>query len=382
MYKRQLIQATVAMAIYKQKRVLSLILGLLCLAYVFLLDHSDRQQWVLKKMADGRQPTKLEDPLQYPSETDCYPYFRELHVQPVPQYDCDKPYVSITIGKYLGNKMCQYASLYLLRHLFGVRVSILNDMYTTLDKIFKNITLPIKKLGCFKHKPKEITYLELYDKLYRTAAQVRSNTSSNLITEPLLKTSYHIKDYPGPRDLFLEHRKLIQSLFKFRDKVLENATRNINNALKSFNATYHQRDFPIVTVHVRRTDYTRHLKNRMNLTQLDKLYYNNAFEFYKKRLKRPLFLVVSDDPEWCREMLQAEDVLIIASEVKQEDMAAMSLGDHHIISYGTFSFTGALLGNGNITHPLTTNPRYRLVKCVKSPVFYNVDRGDNQQYSE
>ena len=29
------------------------------------------------------------------------------------------------------------------------------------------------------------------------------------------------------------------------------------------------------------------------------------------RLSGPVFLVVSDDPKWCKEMLQAEDVVII-----------------------------------------------------------------------
>ncbi|XP_045109081.1 galactoside alpha-(1,2)-fucosyltransferase 1-like isoform X4 [Portunus trituberculatus] len=294
--------------------------------------------------------------------------------------DCDQPYVTVNHAGRLGNKMCQYASLYLLRHLFGVRVSTLDEMYTTLDKIFKNIVTPVKKPACFVGKPKGISYMGLYDKLYRTAAQVLSNTSSSFIPEPLLNTSYHIYDYPRPQDLLLEHRKLIQSLFKFRDEVMENAILNINNALRSFNATYHHRDFPIVTVHVRRTDYEKHMKNLFNLTQLNKHYYTNAFKFYKKRLKRPLFLVASDDPKWCRENLLAKDVIVIASKVPAEDMAAMTLGDHHIISYGTFSFMGALLGNGNITHPLTTNPRYRFVKCIKSPVFHNVPRSKKQSY--
>ncbi|XP_045108933.1 galactoside alpha-(1,2)-fucosyltransferase 2-like isoform X2 [Portunus trituberculatus] len=403
------------MAIYQQKRVLALVLGFLCLVYAFLLfGFSARQQWVSKKMVENAvfhlqravlnnflekyrnlpinatasrkkeqaepHPTPLEDPLQYPSETNCFPYFNELHVQPVPEHDCDQPYVTVNHAGRLGNKMCQYASLYLLRHLFGVRVSTLDEMYTTLDKIFKNIVTPVKKPACFVGKPKGISYMGLYDKLYRTAAQVLSNTSSSFIPEPLLNTSYHIYDYPRPQDLLLEHRKLIQSLFKFRDEVMENAILNINNALRSFNATYHHRDFPIVTVHVRRTDYEKHMKNLFNLTQLNKHYYTNAFKFYKKRLKRPLFLVASDDPKWCRENLLAKDVIVIASKVPAEDMAAMTLGDHHIISYGTFSFMGALLGNGNITHPLTTNPRYRFVKCIKSPVFHNVPRSKKQSY--
>ncbi|KAK8379531.1 hypothetical protein O3P69_019457 [Scylla paramamosain] len=403
------------MATLRQKTILALGLGFLCLVYVLLfLKPSDKHRWLPKDVANSTvfqlpkaalenlviyrnlpvlnttasrtneqedpRPSPLKDPLPLPSQSGCFPYLSELHVQPVPEHDCDQPYVTVNQAGRLGNKMCQYASLYLLRHLFGVRVSTLDEMHATLDKFFKNIVMPIKNPSCFVGKAKSISYMDLYDKLYRAAAQAWTNTTSSVIKERLLDTSYHVYDYPGPRDLFLEHRKLIHTLFKFRDEVMKNAVQNINNALMSFNATYHQRDFPIVTVHVRRTDYEGHMKMLFNLTQLGKLYYTNAFEFYKKRLKRPLFLVVSDDPKWCRENLQAKDVLVIASEVPAEDMAAMSLGDHHITSYGTFSFMGALLGKGNITHPLTTNPRYRFVRCVDSPVFHRVPRGDKQEY--
>ncbi|XP_063852854.1 galactoside alpha-(1,2)-fucosyltransferase 1-like isoform X1 [Scylla paramamosain] len=400
------------MATLRQKRILALGSGLLCFVYVLLfpkpldkhrrlpkdVDNNTLSSTELENLlvicrslpilnttasrtneqADPR-PSPLKDPLPLPSQSGCFPYLSELYVQPVPEHDCDQPYVTVNQAGRLGNKMCQYASLYLLRHLFGVRVSTLDKMHATLDKFFKSIVMPVRKPSCFVGKVKSISYMDLYDKLYRAEARAWTNTTSSVIIEPLLDTSYHVYDFPEPRDLFLEHRKLIHTLFKFRDEVMKNAVQNINNALKSFNATYHQRDFPIVTVHVRRTDYEGHLKMLYKLTQLGKLYYTNAFEFYKKRLKRPLFLVVSDDPKWCRENLQAKDVLVIASEVPAEDMAAMSLGDHHITSYGTFSFMAALLGNGNITHPLTTNPRYNLVRCVDSPVFHRVPRSDKQE---
>lgn len=321
-------------------------------------------------------------PLPLPAETGCFPYLKGLRVEHVPEHECDKPYITMNESGRLGNKMFQYASLYLLRHLFGVRVSTLDQMFTELNTSFANIVMPHKKQGCFVGNPKGISYMGLYDKLYKAAAQVWTNTTSNLITESLLDDSYYVGDYPEPRDLFLEHRKLLHSIFKFRDEVKENAIQNINNALQRFNATYHKRNFPIVTVHVRRTDYKRHMKIIHNLTQLGTLYFTNAFEFYKKRLKRPVFLVVSDDPDWCRQYLQAKDVLVIASDVPAQDMAVMSLGDHHVTSYGTFSFMGALLGSGNITHPLTTNPRYQLMKCVDSPIVFAVARSEKQEYDE
>ncbi|MPC41426.1 hypothetical protein E2C01_035016 [Portunus trituberculatus] len=53
----------------------------------------------------------------------CIPYLKDLFVVPVPQHECDQPHVVMHDGGRLGNNLCQYASLYLLRHLYGVRVS-------------------------------------------------------------------------------------------------------------------------------------------------------------------------------------------------------------------------------------------------------------------
>ncbi|MPC60295.1 Galactoside 2-alpha-L-fucosyltransferase 1 [Portunus trituberculatus] len=302
------------MAIIQQKKTIIWILGFLCLVNSFvIIELSYRHQWISTNVANNtvlqlpktvlvnllkiyrnltvnaiastrKEPagpclTLIEKPK--PSQSGCFSYFSKLQVQPVPENDCDKPYVTINKSGRLGNKMCQYASLYILRHLFGV--AIFDEMHTTLDKIFKNIDIPVKKPDCFVGKAKSTTYKSLYDKLYRAEATAQNTIISNIITEPLLDTPYHIYSYAAPRDLLLEYRKLIHSLFIFRDEVRQNAIRNIDTALRSFNATYHHRDFPIVTVHVRRTDYTKHLKNRINLTQLDKVYYTNAFEFYKKR---------------------------------------------------------------------------------------------------
>ncbi|KAK8376242.1 hypothetical protein O3P69_008740 [Scylla paramamosain] len=211
-------------------------------------------------------------------------------------------------------------------------------------------------------------------KLYTAAAQARARAVDNNIKEQLLNASYYVFNNPGPRSLLMAHRDLIRSLLTFRDEIVNKAIENIDQALSSFNATYRQRNFPVVTVHVRRTDYTGYIKGKFKLTQLDELYFERAFEFYKERLPRPLFLVLSDDREWCRRNLQAKDVIVIAKASAAVDMAVMSLGDHHITSYGTYSFSGALLGHGHITHPIGHNTKYNLADCVDSHFFHHISR--------
>ncbi|MPC69500.1 hypothetical protein E2C01_063726 [Portunus trituberculatus] len=144
------------MAIFYQKKTIKRILGFLCLVNsLVIIRLSYRHKWVSTKEAKntflqlpkpvlenllkiyrnltdntiasktkeqaGPRLTLIEKPKEFPLQSGCYPYFGKLKVQPVPENDCDKPYVTMNRAGCLGNKMCQYASLYILRHLFGIR---------------------------------------------------------------------------------------------------------------------------------------------------------------------------------------------------------------------------------------------------------------------
>lgn len=155
-------------------------------------------------------------------------------------------------------------------------------MHDYLGTIFKNITLPVQNT-CFTNQTENVKFVTIYMKLYMAASQARARAIDNNIREPLINTSYYVSNNPGPRSLLMAHRDLIRSLLVFQDYIINKAIDNINQALSPFNATYHRRSFSVVTVHARRTDYTGYIKGKFNLAQLDELYFNNAFEFYKER---------------------------------------------------------------------------------------------------
>ena len=313
--------------------------------------------------ASLKRPQPLFVPITSKNE-ECLPIYKSLRVKTVPEHNCDQPHVTMNTGGRLGNKMCQYASLYLLRHLFGVRISIRKPMKDWLGRYMKNIVLPLQDSICFTNRTESIKYDTMYMKLYKAALRANTNAVDNTVIEPLINVSYYVYNNPGPRGLLMAHRDLVRSLFTFRDEVVKQAVHNIDEALKAFNVAYYNRNFSVVTVHVR----------RFKLTQLDDFYFRGAFAFYKTRLTRPVFLVVSDDPAWCKQRLQANDVVVIGSASAAVDMAVMSLGDHHVTSYGTYSFISVLLGRGHITHPIGHNTKYNLVDCVDSPFFHHISR--------
>jgi Glycosyl transferase family 11 len=58
-----------------------------------------------------------------------------------------------------------------------------------------------------------------------------------------------------------------------------------------------------------------------------------------------IFLIVSDEPEWCRENLLDNDDVVIAAKSPEHDLALLAMSNHTIIDYGSFSFWGAVLSS-------------------------------------
>ncbi len=105
---------------------------------------------------------------------------------------------------------------------------------------------------------------------------------------------------------------------------------------------------PTVSVHVRRGDY---LLPNHHFAILDSDYYEKAItqEFW-----HPMdynFVVFSNDIAYCREMLGGDNIWFVeptggekvCSDSEKEDLALLSLCDHHIIANSSYSWWGAFL---------------------------------------
>jgi galactoside 2-L-fucosyltransferase 1/2 len=60
-----------------------------------------------------------------------------------------------------------------------------------------------------------------------------------------------------------------------------------------------------------------------------------------------MFVVMSDDPEWCEHELHGDDVVVMKNNSAEEDLAIMSACNHSIIDYGTYGMWGAILSGGD-----------------------------------
>jgi hypothetical protein len=92
--------------------------------------------------------------------------------------------------------------------------------------------------------------------------------------------------------------------------------------------------------------------NTKNLNKLNKEFTDSLVLDYdveklaKSELKRTLFLIFSDDIEWCKSNLDfIKNKIFISGNLDYQDLYLMSMCNHNIISNSSFSWWGAWLNN-------------------------------------
>lgn len=100
-----------------------------------------------------------------------------------------------------------------------------------------------------------------------------------------------------------------------------------------------------VSIHIRRGDY-------LNVPELNGLapieYYKRAITYIRERVENPIFLIFSNDIEWCKQNFNflENQVIYVDWNIKEnsyKDMQLMSLCQHNIIPNSSFSWWGAWL---------------------------------------
>ncbi len=100
-----------------------------------------------------------------------------------------------------------------------------------------------------------------------------------------------------------------------------------------------------VAIHFRRGDYVAN-KTFGGICTLK--YYEDAISLIKLKVENPLFIIFSNDLNWCKSNLKFNDAIFVNWNVEIKsfrDMQLMSMCNHNIISNSSFSWWGAWLNN-------------------------------------
>lgn len=108
-----------------------------------------------------------------------------------------------------------------------------------------------------------------------------------------------------------------------------------------------------ISIHIRRTDIISHG------CASDEQYIYRAMDFYRRRYSQEnvRFLVASDDRPYCRRILAHEEksqhVWILPNDFAPiDDLMALSLCHHSIVTVGTFGFWAGYLTGGTVVHDI------------------------------
>lgn len=219
----------------------------------------------------------------------------------------------------LGNQMFQYATLLGIGSKNGYSVAI-PKQHHSLKECFK---IKSKAYDFNSSAHKIINSMNFYREKYFHFNDNIFELGDNIIYAGNFQTEKY----------FNHCEELIREQFTFNDHIFDKAFNFINNIKKIYT------DKILISVHVRRGDY---LHQQDSHPVQDVEWYKNAFNEFN--LKDSLFVVFSDDIEWCKKnILGLPNILFSSLNNNFEDLCAMSLCDSHIIANSSFSWWGAWL---------------------------------------
>jgi len=131
--------------------------------------------------------------------------------------------------------------------------------------------------------------------------------------------------------------------FTFRPDILDKARRWLEDRIPD---EWKDKDFARVVIHVRRTDRARPYHVRDGWPRITTKYFRRSMSYFTDCLERVQFVVLSDDPAWCKEHIHATNIVYSSGHSPIVDLAIASLCDHAIITMGTYSWWVAWFANG------------------------------------
>lgn len=234
--------------------------------------------------------------------------------------------VTVTQGGRLGNQMWEYASVWAVARRTGLEPFVPGCLLKSLEEVFVDLTVP--NLG-------HVAHCRIDWKGIVTLPDHWTRLNQSIVL---------------PRFVILPETVLtwiddIRQEFRFKRKLSETAEKILLEAAQNrINLTY-------VGVHVRRTDYIYYLWRTRHVPAATEDFFYTAMNYFRKKYQNTVFIVVSDDPDWCKSHLGGPDEDVYVASIPGitgpgQDIATMSACNHSIIDYGTFGVWGAILAGG------------------------------------
>ena len=157
--------------------------------------------------------------------------------------------------------------------------------------------------------------------------------------------------------------KHIKKNMHFKNDIIEKAHARLLEVANSRKLDTKKAIF--IGVHVRKTDHADFVKRQLNLEPIYDEYYNDGMDYFRDNYDNCVFIVASDDIEWCKKHIDTSKEDVVFSESNPTfyrdkdgnlsdeddskaayDLVLLSSCNHTVVSRGTFSFWVAMLAGG------------------------------------
>ena len=214
--------------------------------------------------------------------------------------------------------------------------------------------------------------LSTFNSIIRYSSKPMTNTSKNVSCQYVLEitrpnairqgTVFEVQGYWQSYLHFAQYaddiRKRVfapkQSVLETVSKLFTNIYHNKFGCQPQFSLESHQifkeqlaqSNWTWIGVHVRRQDFVS-----SNKSSTDK-YLFFAIEYYTRLFSNAHFLVASDDKPYCRKLFDGHPNIFVTPQPfsPDEDLIALSLCQHSILTAGTFGWWAGYLANGHVIH--------------------------------
>ena len=237
----------------------------------------------------------------------------------------------------LGNQMFQFAStLGIAKRLgYDARFPIENCSTYQGSGPFDPSTgrpMPVKcdLADCFSIGPE---YFIPGRRLIRGLVYSEQDFGYNKQTENI-PDNCQLNGYFQTEKYFCDFRELILSQFDFRSSIKEAAEFYIKKIRKE------NPNSSIVSMHVRRGDYVMYPDHHPPCSLN---YYNNAVNELRSSIDNLVYLVFSDDVNWCKSVFTDPSYIISDLGDPYIELCTMSLCDHNVMANSSFSWWGSWL---------------------------------------
>lgn len=250
----------------------------------------------------------------------------------------------------LGNQMFQYAAGRSLAHRLDLPLKL--DLSKFEEYKLRNYKLNHLSIEEYYATPDDLESFSIPEKgwerlWYRVQNFVLPWHSKKVIKQRkwsydegfhLIRNSCLLKGYWQSEKYFKNIEEIIRNEFQVKEEI-DGTNKNYLEKINNSNS---------VSIHIRRGDYVTNPGTNKVHGFLGEEYYKKAIQYFESEIEAPEFFVFSDDIEWARENLRANNSIVFVDhngeEKDYEDLRLMMNCKYHIIANSSFSWWGAWLG--------------------------------------